>query len=300
MNPSTTFANAVATVQQRLEAAELSFGHGTDNAFDEAVWLICSAANLEPDGIDEATWGTILDHTQLANIESICSERVGARRPLAYINRRMWFAGHEFYVDERVLIPRSHLGEWIDDRFEPWINAGDVRRILDLCTGSGCIGVALAYAFPDAQIVASDVSRRALQVAQTNVKRHRLEQRIELIHSDLFDQFEGRQFDLIVSNPPYVGQSAMQELPAEYRHEPDIALNGGTNGLALIDQILLDARRFLADTGVLVLEAASAAPALKTEYPDVPFNWLASGGGDEVLLIISAAELKRLVGSKRS
>ena len=296
MNPSTTFGDAVVTVQQRLEAAELSFGHGTDNAFDEAVWLVCSAANIKPDLIDEAAWGAILEHAQLTEIESICRERVGARRPLAYINQRMWFAGHEFYVDERVLIPRSHLGEWIDDGFEPWIDADTVRAILDLCTGSGCIGVALAYAFPDAQIVASDVSADALQVARINVQRHRLEGRIELACSDLFDQFEGRRFDLIVSNPPYVSKPAMQELPAEYRHEPDIALDGGADGLVLINRILLDADRFLTDTGVLVLEAASAAAGLKTRYPDVPFNWLASGGGDEVLLIISAAELKRLVG----
>ena len=290
----------MSTVQQRLEAAELSFGHGTDHAFDEAVWLICSAANIEPDLIDEATWDVILDHAQISKIESICRERVDARRPLAYINQRMWFAGHEFYVDERVLIPRSHLGEWIDDCFAPWVDAGDVRAILDLCTGSGCIGVALAYAFPNAQIVASDVSTDALQVAQVNVQRHRLEGRIELLRSDLFDQFEGRRFDLIVSNPPYVGQPAMQELPAEYRHEPNIALDGGADGLALINRILRDADRFLTDTGVLVLEAASAAPALKNQYPHVPFNWLASGGGDEVLLIISATELKRLVSSKRS
>jgi ribosomal protein L3 glutamine methyltransferase len=294
VNPSSTFGDAVATVQQRLETSELSYGHGTDNAFDEAVWLICSAANIEPDLIDETTWGVILDDRQLAKIESFCRQRVNERRPMAYICQRMWFAGHEFYVDERVLIPRSHLGEWIDDRFEPWIDADSVRAILDLCTGSGCIGVALAFAFPDAQIVASDVSTDALQVAQTNVQRHRLEGRIELVRGNLFDQLKGRRFDLIVSNPPYVDQPAMQELPAEYHHEPDIALDGGADGLALINRILLDADRFLTDTGVLVLEAASAARALKIKYPDVPFNWLASAGGDEVLLIISAAELKRL------
>lgn len=294
MNPNRTLGDALATVQQRLETAELSFGHGTDNAFDEAVWLICSAVDIEPDLVDETTWGMILDDKQLTKIESFCRERVDEHRPLAYISQRMWFAGHEFYVDERVLIPRSHFGEWLDDRFEPWIDADSVRAILDLGTGSGCIGVALAYTFPDARIVASDVSTDALQVAHTNVHQHRLDGRIELVHGDLFDQFTGRRFDLIVSNPPYVDQPAMQMLPAEYRHEPAIALDGGADGLALINRILLDADRFLTDTGVLVLEAASAACALKKQYPDVPFNWLASTGGDEVLLIISAAELKRL------
>jgi len=275
----------------RMNAAHVVFGHGTDNAIDEAAALVLHALHLPPDLPD-----TYLD-CQLTNVEKqavlgILERRVRERCPAPYLMHQAWFMGLSFYVDERVLIPRSPLAEVIERRFAPWIRDPEaVAAILDLGTGSGCIGIGCAYAFPDARVDLSDVSSEALAVARRNVAEHGLEEQVELIPANLFQGLEGRRYDLIVSNPPYVGSVELAGLPAEYRHEPVQALAAGEDGLDLVVPMLIQAPEHLKPGGILVVEVGSAEEALLAAFPTVDFLWLDFEHGGEGVFLLTREEL---------
>ena len=275
----------IAAVARRLRRAPVFFGHGTDNARDEAAALVFHAMHLAHDAP-----ATVLRRrattAQRERIDALLERRIQQRVPLSYLTHEAWFAGLRFYVDERVLIPRSPFAELIERRFEPWIDARRVTRALDLGTGSGCIALAMAKAFPRARVDAVDIDTGALEVAAINRRRLRLTRRVRLIESDHFAALSGESYDIIASNPPYVGQREMRGLPREYRHEPALALESGREGLDSVAVILRQAGDHLRSRGLLVVEVGNTERALKRAYPRLPFTWLdfERGGGGVFLL----------------
>jgi ribosomal protein L3 glutamine methyltransferase len=282
--------DAIVWAKKNLGAAGLYFGHGTDNALDEAAWLVAAAIAVSPSKLAKHHRRTITP-TERARLEEFVEQRVATRKPAAYLLHEAWFAGLPFYVDERVIVPRSLTGEFIQKRFAPWIDTGHVRRILDLCTGSGCMAIACARAFPTAQVDAVDISNDALAVARINVERHKLANRVRLLRSDLFSNLVGRRYDIIVTNPPYVGRAEMKTLPAEYRHEPRLALESGTRGLHATTRILRDAAEFLEPHGVLIAEVGNSKEALQQKFPDLKFRWLRTTSGDDSVLLLTSKQL---------
>lgn len=282
----------VLFAERRFIAADLYFGHGTDNALDEAAWLVSAALRIESDRLD-AESGRVPTHEQRNKILELIDARATQRKPLAYLLNQAWFAGLRFYVDERVLVPRSLIGEFILDGFQPWVQAPRVQRVLDLCTGSGCIAVALAQAFPEARVDATDLSVAALEVARINIAAHGLENRVAAIQSDLFAALGAHRYDLIVTNPPYVDAADMASLPAEFRHEPAQALAAGRQGLDLIVPILAQAADRLNPGGVLVAEVGNSCQALQAAFPEVAFTWLTDSNGDESVFLLTAEDLDR-------
>lgn len=274
----------------RFAAAGLVFGHGTDNALDEAATLVRHALHLDTESTDDYL-DAVLSDSERSEVIALFEARISTRKPAAYITREAWFAGLPFYVDERVLVPRSPIAELITHGFTPWVVAERVRDILDLCTGSGCIAVACAEVFPDVRVLATDLSCDALAVAGINVKRHGLEQRVQLLQSNLFERIGERRFDLIVSNPPYVPGLEMQQLPEEYRHEPEMGLAAGEDGLDVVVEILRQAARYLTTEGVLVVEVGCSQEAVMEQYPRVPFLWLEFEQGGEGVFLLEHAEL---------
>jgi len=280
----------LASATRRLQRGRLHFGHGTDNARDEAAALIAHALGA-PQGLTAARLARPVSAAAVARIEALLTRRIKERIPAVYLTQRCWFAGLPMYVDQRVLIPRSPIAELIERRFEPWIDPTRVRRILDLGTGSGCIAIACARAFVRARVDAADVSEEALAVARINIRRHRLSKRVRALRSDHFAGLAGASYDIIVSNPPYVARRLLGRLPAEYRHEPRLALAAGVDGLDFARIILRDAAAHLNPGGILIVEVGDSERALRRAYPRLPFTWLAFERGGGGVFVIERGQL---------
>lgn len=284
----------VEEAARRMENAGLYYGHGTDNAFDEAAWLVLHSLGLSPvEPVQDPDRQVPAEYVRAAL--TLIDMRIATRKPAAYLTGTAWFCGHAFYVDERVLVPRSPIAELIQASFSPWLTYAP-RRILDLCTGSACIAIACAYAFPEAEIDASDISADALLVATENVHRHNMHSRVRLIESDLFcdipiDQGNHQRYQLIVSNPPYVDVTDMANLPAEYRNEPTIGLAAGMDGLKVVDRILMSAANYLDENGLLVVEVGNSERVLQEKYPEVPFMWIDFEYGGQGVFALSGAQV---------
>lgn len=280
----------IQRTEKQFSQADLYYGHGTDNALDEAFYLVMSAARLEFDCGDEKLDEPIQQDV-LSHIESLIDKRINQRIPVAYLVNQAWFAGREFYVDERVLIPRSPFAELITSQFMPWLSFNNVHSILDIGTGSACIPIACAYEFPHAEIDAVDIDDDALEVAKINIEKHGFNDRVHVYKSNLFEQLKDKKYDLIISNPPYVGHDEMQTLPEEYSHEPGHALEASDNGLELVGQILKQASAHLNEGGVLAVEVGNSMDALIERYPELPFIWLEFENGGEGVFLLNKSDL---------
>lgn len=276
-----------ATTQ--LAQQPVFFGHGTDNALDEAAALVLGALDLPPD-IDAAYLDGSLLAEERACLSALLQRRIQDRVPVPYLLGWCWYAGYKFAVNEAVLIPRSPLFELIEQRCHPWL-AAEPRRILDLCTGSGCLAVLLALAFPEARVDASDLSDAALKVAHTNRENFGLQEQLQLLQGDGLQACEGERYDLIVTNPPYVATAEHRDLPAEYAHEPGMALESGSDGLDFVRRMLREAPAHLNEDGVLICEVGSAMPALMEAFPQLPFNWLEFEVGGDGVFVLTREEL---------
>lgn len=275
----------------QFNAAELSFAQGMPTAIDEAVYLCLSALHLPPDFSDDY-FDCVLTMDERLHVLDFFQQRIELHKPAAYITNEAWFSGLSFYVDERVLIPRSPIAELIQQRFSMWLDPDRTETILDLCTGSGCIAIACAYAFQQAEIVASDISKDALEVADINRQNHGLEHRLTLTESDLFESVPANNYDIIVSNPPYVSKQEVAQLPKEFDYEPgSLALQAGETGMDIVLPMLADARRYLSDDGILVVEVGYSRPALEAVLPKVAFFWVDFEYGGDGVFILTAKQL---------
>lgn len=281
---------------EQFEGGEIYYGHGTDNAWDEACALVLDALNLDHNISDEML-NLPLEQLSLdvsnpgEHLNALIEKRVTKQVPVPYLTNKAWFAGLAFYIDERALIPRSPVAQPLAEAFSPWLEADKVTRVLDLCTGSGCIAIACAHAFPNAHVDAVDLSSEALEVAKRNVSLHQLEKRVHLFEGDLFQPVEDEKYDFIISNPPYVGLAEMQSLPSEYQHEPELALEAGTLGLDIVDRILREAKSLLNEGGVLVVEVGNTDEAVDRAYPELPFLWLDFEEGGHGVFLLERSQL---------
>lgn len=276
--------------RDRLRCAGLAYGHGTTNAADEAAYLVLHALALPPD-TPLAGIARVPTARERRRLDALVQRRVAERIPVAYLTREAWLGPNRFYIDRRALIPRSFIAELLRDELAPWI-ARPVRQALDLCTGSGCLAVLMAETFPAACVDASDLSKQALAVARRNVDAYRMEKRISLLQSDLFDALPRKRYDLIISNPPYVTTATMRSLPDEYRVEPALALAGGADGLDIVRRILASAAEFLAPRGLLVCEIGQNRRALERAFPSVPFLWPETSAGLGHVFILDRTDLQ--------
>jgi ribosomal protein L3 glutamine methyltransferase len=294
-----TIRDLVRWGASRFGEAGLHFGHGTDNALDEAAWLVLHALHLPLD-VSEAWLGARVTSEERRRATELLIERVTTRKPAAYLTGEAWFAGLSFYVDERVIVPRSPIAELISERFEPWVVPERVHRVLDLCTGSGCIAIAAAMALPMAVVTGAELDPGALEVARINVQRHGLEDRVRLVESDLLEALGGERFDLIVSNPPYVDAGELAALAPEYHHEPNRALAAGPDGLDLVLRILTNAAEHLEHGGQLIVEVGASERALVDAFPALPLTWLEFASGGQGVFVIGREDLLAHLGSIRA
>ncbi len=274
----------------RFHAEQLFFGHGTDNAWDEARQLVLGALHL-PWEIADSYLDCRLEDDEREHLQRLLRRRIEQRIPTAYLLGQSWFCGLPFMVDERVLIPRSPIGELIEKRFEPWL-AQSPARILDLCTGSGCIGIACAYEFLEAEVVLADLSFEALEVANRNIEQHGLEERVYTVQSDGFNGLPKQRFDLIVSNPPYVDAEDFADMPDEYHHEPALGLACGDDGLDLVRRMLAEAADHLTENGALIVEVGNSQVHVEALYPEVDFTWFEFAKGGHGVFLLAAAQCR--------
>ena len=284
-----TVAAMLEQGEQQFEKAQIYFGHGTTSAWDEAVYLLSFVLNLPPDA-DRSLLDQVLTAEQNRAIQELYQRRVTERIPAPYLTGTAWFCGLPFHVDERVIIPRSPLAELIYNGFQPWCDSTP-DSVLDLCTGSGCIGISCAYAFEQAEVVLSDISADALAVTQANIVEHNVGNRVTAVESDLFDNLGSQRFDLIVSNPPYVDARDLAEMPDEYQHEPELALASGHDGLDFTRRLLREAEQHLTAQGVLVVEVGNSWVALEQAFPEVAFVWLEFVEGDAGVFVLTRDQL---------
>ncbi|MBM3350913.1 MAG: 50S ribosomal protein L3 N(5)-glutamine methyltransferase [Betaproteobacteria bacterium] len=281
----------------RFEDSDIFYGHGTDNSYDEAVWLIMGALHLPMDTLDNFL-DAKLTSSERNKLASFIEQRITEHTPTAYLLKEAWLHGFKFYVDERVLIPRSFIAELlVNGGLQPWIEYPElVQSAADICTGSGCLGILLADTYPDANVDIVDISPDAIDVCNINIANYGLQDRVTAIQSDMFGALTDenkicKQYDLIISNPPYVDAPSMAELPAEYRNEPQLALGSGTAGLDHTHTLLREAANYLTDEGLLVVEIGHNRDALLEAYPNLPFTWLEVSSGDEFVFLLTKSQL---------
>ncbi|MDP5254755.1 MULTISPECIES: 50S ribosomal protein L3 N(5)-glutamine methyltransferase [unclassified Vibrio] len=289
VNELHTLQDVIRWTVSRFNAAQLFYGHGTDNAWDEAVQLVLPSLYLPLDVPPHVLSSRLTSSERLRVIERVV-KRINDKTPTAYLTNQAWFCGLEFYVDENVLIPRSPIGELIQNQFQPWLTK-EPERILDLCTGSGCIAIACAYAYPEAEVDAVDISAPALEVAERNIQDHGLEQQVFPLRSDLLSGLSGAQYDIIVTNPPYVDQEDMDSLPAEFRHEPELGLAAGSDGLKLVRRILANAPNHLTEDGILICEVGNSMVHMMEQYPGIPFTWIEFEQGGHGVFMLTRQQL---------
>jgi len=287
----TTVRDLLRYAVSRFNAAGLFFGHGTGNAWDEAVYLILHTLNLPLDQLEPFLDAHLLAEERRAVLD-IIERRTRERLPSAYLTQEAWLGEHRFYVDERVIVPRSFIAELLQEQLAPWVNdPWGITHILDLCTGSGCLAILAALNFPNAQVDAVDLSPDALEVARRNIGDYELANRVQIIQSDLFTSLGNQRYNLITANPPYVNAKSMAALPPEYKREPKMALAGGDDGLDMIRTIIEQAKAYLQADGLLVVEVGHNRDALEAAYPALPFTWLETSGGDQFVFKLDAREL---------
>ncbi len=286
-----TVGQALDYCSEALANSDVFFGHGTDNAWDEAVQMVLSVADLPLDS-DDGVLPHPLGPEALARLEQLLGERIGQHTPLPYLLGKAWFAGLEFNSDPRAIIPRSPIAELVLNGFQPWYHGPEPGRILDLCCGGGCIGLAVAHYFRDVEVDLVDIDVRALELARENAQQLGVSGRVNILESDLFAALEGRVYDLILSNPPYVDSGDLAAMPAEFHHEPELALGSGPDGLELTRQILRHAHRYLRPDGLLVVEVGNSWSALEQAYPRVPFTWLEFEHGGHGVFALTGKELQ--------
>lgn len=275
----------------QFEASDIFFGHGTDNAYDEAVWLIMSALHLPHDTLNNFL-DARLTTAERQKLAGFIEQRITQHKPTAYLVNEAWLQGFKFYVDERVIVPRSFIAELLSEDLSPWIEYPEmIESAADICTGSGCLGILLANSFPNAAIDVIDISPDAIDVANINISNYGLQDQVSAIQSDMFSALEGKKYDLIISNPPYVDAPSMVELPAEYRNEPQLALGSGVAGLDHTHTILREAANYLNDDGLLIVEIGHNRDALLEAYPELPFTWLEVSSGNEFVFLLTKSQL---------
>ena len=275
----------------RFTAARLFFGHGSDNAWDEAVYLTLHTLSLPLDRLEPFLDARLLPDERKSLLD-IYRRRCEERLPAAYLTNEAWLGEHRFYVDDRVIVPRSFIAELLEEQLTPWVeDPWAIHSALDLCTGSGCLAILTALAFPEAEVDAVDLSEDAIAVAERNVSEYELDDRISIIKSDAFTNLQGKRYDLIISNPPYVNADSVNRLPPEYLHEPEMALGSGEDGLDFTHIILREARQHLTDDGRLIVEIGHNRDELEAAYPNLPFTWLETSAGDQFVFMLQAADL---------
>jgi len=290
-HPFNTVRDLMRYAVSRFTEAQVSFGHGTANAYDEAAYLILHTLHLPLDMLDPFLDAQLLD-SERDTVMHVIERRATERVPAAYITGEAWMHGYRFTVDERVIVPRSLIGEVLHERLHPWIDEPEaVSAVLELCTGSGCLAILAADAFPNSEVDAVDVSTDALEVAHRNVTDYTLDDRIALFAGDLYEPLPQRRYDLIISNPPYVNAESMLSLPAEYRHEPTLALAGGIDGMDLVRRIIGEAREWLTDDGLLVIEIGNERANVEAAFGGLDLTWLTTSAGDDAVFLIHAADL---------
>jgi ribosomal protein L3 glutamine methyltransferase len=290
-HPYQTLRDLLRHAVTRFMTEGLFFGHGSSSAYDEAAYLILHTLKLPIDKLDPFLDARLLPQ-EIAAVLAIIDRRTSERLPAAYLTNEAWLTDYRFYVDQRVIVPRSYIAELIPEHFQPWIvDAWNVHNVLELCTGSGCLAIMLADAFPNAQVDAVDLSTDALEVAKRNVEDYQLEKRVHLIQSDLYEKVPTKKYDLIVSNPPYVNSKAMSSLPAEYRHEPQMALAGGKDGMDLVRRIVKEAKHRLTAKGMLIVEIGNEFAHAETAFHDLGLTWLSTSAGDASVFLLTADQL---------